>query len=200
MENLFDLLIILFIIYAFLAPLLKKKPPVAKKPEPQTYDDEFQTKEEKSSQEILREIEELFGYKSEEPEISIPQEDEEFLPSKTEKSKTEDFVFQAKTLETTLDEEQSFQRESVTLHPDLQPYDYEGTIPEIEIDEFDYSQLDVYDYSKSEEEKTYEEEVRTFEIALGNIDDIKKAIVYKEIFDTPLALRMRKIKWQRSIY
>lgn len=198
MENLFDLLIILFIIYAFLAPIFKKKPPVAKKPEPRTYDDEVPQKEEKSSQDILREIEELFGYKTEEPEIPFPQDDDEFISINSEKSETEDSYHPTESLEKV--SEKPLQPESVALHPDLQPFDYEGTIPEIEIDEFDYSKLDDFDYSNLDNQKQDEKTIKTFELALSNIDDIKKAIVYKEIFDTPIALRMRKIKWQRSIY
>lgn len=195
MENLFDLLIILFIIYAFLAPIFKKRtPPVHKKPEtiePETFSE---TNKGKSSQEILREVEELFGYKLEEPEAVIHPEDEEIL------------IFDEGLV--TAEENQKFEEEVITksstesleekINQDfkIDAYDYESTIPEIEIDEFDYSKIDGIE---AESQNKIDEE-RTFSIELGNIDDFKKAVVYKEIFDTPIALRMRNIKWQRNIY
>ncbi|MFN4111623.1 MAG: hypothetical protein ACK4G1_05065, partial [Ignavibacteria bacterium] len=85
-------------------------------------------------------------------------------------------------------------------YSELQMYDYEGTIPDIEIDEFDYSKISETDANQlgADSKQTYPE--GTFKIQLNDIDDFKRAFVYKEIFDTPIALRMRKIKWQRNIY
>lgn len=197
MENLFDLLIILFIIYAFLSPILKKRtPPVQKKPETSEPETLPTSEKEKSSQEILREIEELFGYKTEEPEPFPEIEDEEFSqitfePETIEKKsqpKFEDEIASTQPKQT-LEEK---------IHQDFQieAYDYESTIPDTDIDEFDYSKLDTYELEH--EDKTLEG--KKFSLQLSEIDDFKKAVIYKEIFDTPIALRMRKIKWQRNIY
>ncbi|MCX8056528.1 MAG: hypothetical protein N3F03_02825 [Ignavibacteria bacterium] len=203
MDSILDLLIILFIIYAFLAPIFKRKPPVAKKPQPQheAEETEFEGREEKSSQEILREIEELFGYKTpQQPEYEVDtytqEKDEEFTPIKEEKltePQIQESKFEEKVKLASTDFEQK-------VHQDfkIEAYDYEATIPDIEIDEFDYTKLDEYDYTKPEveAEKTHD----SFTFQLNNLDDFKRAIVFKEIFDTPLALRMRRIKWQRNIY
>ncbi len=195
MENLFDLLIILFIIYAFLAPIFKKRiPPDDNNPEPIGYDASSGSKQDKSSQEILKEVEELFGYKSGEPEIIFdngdlpPLDPFEDLHTALEKQKFEEEVVK----------KSSTQSKEEKIHEDfkIEAYDYESTIPETDIEEFDYSKLDVYE---SETEKK-SEEGKTFSIEFSNIDDFKRAVVYKEIFDVPIALRMRNIKWRKSIY
>jgi len=199
MENLLDLLIILFIIYAFLAPILKKKsPPAQKKPMPYEPESSYETREEKSSQEILREIEELFGYSTEAPEPVSKQEDEEFKFFELEPEKIQ------KTSEAKFEEK--FLQESPEIKKDekiayeynygIEAYDYEATIPDTDIENFDYSKLDIYNI---ETEGKLDEE-RAFQLELSGIDDFKKAVIYKEIFDTPIALRMRRIKWQRNIY
>lgn len=206
MENLFDLLIILFIIYALLSPLFKKKP-APQKPFPKTEDQPTVRipEREKTEQEILREIEELFGYTSTpEPEQEPKSETKVVFETKDEESfeieeeyiplpKYEEPKFEEKIKETLTVSDQK-------LHQDffIKTYDYESTLIDVEIDEFDYSRLEVFDYAQSEKET--EVEVKTFTISLSEPDDFKKAIIYKEIFDTPMALRMRKIKWQRNIY
>lgn len=198
MENLFDLLLILFIIYAFLVPLLKKKkPPAQKIPLPQEPQSREEPTTEKSSQDILREIEKFFGYETQpEPETKVEEKDEEFFPVYDDtilsQSKTET-KFEEKLIERHQKAEQKVDKEFL-----IEAYDYESTIPEIEIEDFDYSKIDDYDYTKPEEEEVKTES--QFSIELQQIDDVKKAVVYKEIFDTPLALRMRRIKWQRNIY
>ncbi len=200
MENLFDLLIILFIIYAFLAPLfkvLKKKPtPTQTKPESYQTETYSEVEPEKSSQDILREIEKLFGYETKEPEPIEESKDEEFYSFEPEP-----ITYQRKI-------EPKFEEQVVQITPSqikkedihqefiIEAYDYEATIPETDIDEFDYSKLDVYEIEM--EDKSQIE--KTFTLELSGIDDFKKAVIYKEIFDTPIALRMRRIKWQRNIY
>lgn len=194
MENLIELLIFLFIIYAFLLPMLKKKPTVGKKPEsePIGLDSDVKTSEEKSSQEILREIEELFGYKSKEPEDIVLTDDDEFHSFNQEK-KVEDTSQKFEVSETQIPERIS-ETEKSQSHSELLMYDYEGTIPEIEIDEFDYSKIDDKSIEQLDSNSNQSDEVHTIVIELKKIDDIKKAIIYKEIFDLPIALRMRKIK------
>lgn len=197
MENLFDLLIILFIIYAFLSPIFKKRtPPVQKKPETSEPETLPASEKEKSSQEILREIEELFGYKTEEPEPIPEIEDEEFHQIKSE-PQTIDKLSEPK-FEDEITSAQPKQTLEEKIHQDFQieTYDYESTVPDTDIDEFDYSKLDTYELEH--EDRTLEE--KKFSLQLSDIDDFKKAVIYKEIFDTPIALRMRKIKWQRNIH
>ncbi len=198
MENLFDLLIILFILYALLAPLFRRRtPPPRKHPEtyePETYQEPV---EEKSSQDILREIEELFGYKAEEPEpITESGSDEEFLqfePEQIPVQKLPEQKFEEKVVQKT-----PSQTIEEKIHQDflIEAYAYEATLPDIDIDEFDYSKLDAYNV----ETKNVVKAEKTFKLELNNLDDFKKAVIYKEIFDTPIALRMRNIKWQRNIY
>lgn len=203
MENLFDILIILFIIYAFLSPFFKKKPAGKNQPEqPVEVGNESKPAEEKSSQEILREIEELFGYKIEEEEKEeevLISEDEEFHSPVKKEKKVEENIQQFEKIETRTPTSISVAEKS-HHYPEIQMYDYEGTIPEIEIDEFDYSKISEVNANEIEADskQTYPE--NTFKIQLNDIDDFKRAFVYKEIFDTPIALRMRKIKWQRNIY
>jgi hypothetical protein len=198
MENLFDILIILFIIYALLAPILRRKPPVPQKPAPDYSEDDFEYKEEKSSQEILREVEELFGYSSKKSEEATTQVDEEFrFPEsstlKVEKSETQTQFKQIS------EKEEKFSHQVVSLHPEMEPYDYEGTLQDIEIDQFDYSKIDEFNNDKDVDSNLSAVE-KTFSIQLENIDDFKKAFIYREIFDLPIALRMRRIKWQRNIF
>jgi hypothetical protein len=193
MENLLDLLIILFIIYAFLAPVLKRRtPPVQQKPVPYEPETSNETKEEKSSQEILKEIEELFGYKSEEDEKISKAEDEEFhSPDVVMSQKIPEAKFEEKVVQ--VESRQSLEEK---IHQDfkIEAYDYDATVQDTDIEEYDYSKFENYETEgKLQEEKT-------FELELSGIDDFKKAVIYKEIFDTPLALRMRRIKWQRNIY
>lgn len=203
MEKLFDLLIILFIIYAFLSPFLKKKPPVRQSPKPYEPEPNSSHEEEKSSQEILREIEELFGYQSKEPEKSETENDEEFHQVIPETQKVEE-TFQKFDKEHSTTEVKipvlgrKAEAEKSETQIETQSYNYEETIPEIEIDEFDYSKLDDYEQAKINLNQPSEE--KSFSLQLNEIDDFKKAIIYKEIFDTPIALRMRRIKWQRNIY
>lgn len=197
MENVFDLLIILFIIYAFLAPIFRKRiPPVDKKPSPIDYDASSQPKQEKSSQEILREVEELFGYKLEEQEPLIIENYEDILSTDPfedlhtaiEKQKFEEEVVKKSSTQS--------KKEKIDEDFKIEAYDYESTIPDIDIEEFDYSKIDV---NETETGKKSEEE-KTFAIEFSSLDDFKRAVVYKEIFDTPIALRMRNIKWRRNIY
>lgn len=206
MENLFDLLIILFIIYAFLSPLLKKKkPPIQLPPQPYETETKSEPVAEKSSQDILREIEELFGYKSEKPEEVLTQGDEEFHQVESQTAKSEKSSQKVEKYETAEQNVPTFSEiksttEKIEIHPELESFDYEGTIPETEIDEFDYSKLDDYVYNQVEKETSITDKEKTFSLQLNEIDDFKKAIIYKEIFDSPIALRMRRIKWQRNIY
>ncbi len=39
-----------------------------------------------------------------------------------------------------------------------------------------------------------------FNIKISEFEEIKRAIIYKEIFEPPLALRMRRFQWQRNIH
>lgn len=199
MENLFDLLIILFIIYAFLAPVLKrKKPPVQGRTPNYDAESDSESVNEKSSQNILREIEELFGYKPEtesSPDFDTEKDDEEFHPIYEEKPRVPSSTISK--FEENIKNSDSALEHKIQEELKIDSYNYESTIPEIEIDEFDYSKLDDFVYNQSD---TIQIQYKTFSVDLENIDDIKKAIVYKEIFDTPIALRMRRIKWQRNIY
>lgn len=199
MDNLFDILIVLFIIYAFLSPIFKRKPTGKNKPEhPVEIDNESKPTEEKSSQEILREIEELFGYKTEEQEV-ITSDDEEFHSPTRKEKKMEEGTQQFEKVETRASANISITEKSPP-YSELQMYDYEGTIPDIEIDEFDYSKINEADANQIEIDSKLIHTETTFKIQLSEIDDFKRAFIYKEIFDTPIALRMRKIKWQRNIY
>ncbi len=199
MENLFDLLIILFIIYAFLAPLLKrKKPPVPSRPPTYDTNSDTETVEKKSSQDILREIELLFGYEPETdslPDLDTEKYDEEFKPIYEDKSNITQIT--VPKFEDRIKNSDSALNDKLYEYLMIEPYDYDSTIPEIEIDEFDYSKLDDFAYNKSESIQTLD---KTLSVDLENFDNIKKAIIYKEIFDTPIALRVRRIKWQRNIY
>lgn len=208
MENLLDLLIILFIIYAFLSPLFKKRtPPVQKRPEPVEPEIQTEKYEEKTSQDILKEIEKLFGYPVEEEKpYTYPTDDEviTFEPESSEHKTAYEPKFEEKIVQPKFEEKiilpKLKQKGEDEIHSDffIEAYDYEGTLTDTSIDDFDYSKIDVY--GSDVPEVTKETEKRAFVIELNNMDDLKNAIVYREIFDTPIALRMRKIKWQRSIY
>ena len=202
MENLFDILIILFIIYAFLAPFFKKKPLPKTKPPQFPQDNEKENFEIKTSQrsietkqDILREIEELFG---------IPpstKEDETFL-TEEESLKEDEFSLEDKLK--LQDEFKSKLSQSYPTKP--KPFAIDLDIADYKIDQFDYEwkseeyEIEQYDYEKTMEEPREDIKLSTFTFSISEPDDFKRAIIYKEIFDSPIALRVRKIKWQRSIY
>ncbi len=196
MEDLINIIIYLFIIYLFLSPLFKKKPksrPVETKPD---YEEQILVDDEKSeeisSQNILKEIELLFGRSTESDEAvkeeKIEEEEQKQFESKIYDFKTEEKV-EVKTLH----------KEIIEKDFAIEEYNYEETSNNYEIDEFDYTKIDEESLDTSKEAKKVELE-RTFSIRLQNIDDFKKAFIYKEVFESPLTMRILGLKWRRSIY
>ncbi len=199
MENLIDILIILFILYALLGPVLRKrKPPISEPPVPESSSEETKSQPELEEQKILREIEELFGIKRDEDieQGSSSVEDDEYKPVTVESKKSHESPSEVPIKKVT--SSSTSELESKFSDEILKEYNYEGTIPSIEIDEFDYSKIDEYNLMDSETIAKKSEEY--FNIKISEFEEIKRAIIYKEIFETPLALRMRRFQWQRNIH
>lgn len=195
MEDLINILIYLFIIYLFLSPLFKKKQksrPVETQPD---YEEQIlidEEREEKSSQDILKEIELLFG-RSTESEESVKEEKLEEEEQKQFESKTYDFKSEEKV------EVKTLPKKIIEKDFAIEEYNYEEISDNYEIEEFDYTKIDEESLDTSKEAEKVELE-RTFAISLQSIDDFKKAFVYKEVFESPLAMRILGLKWRRSIY
>lgn len=188
MEDLISILIYAFILYLFLSPLFRKKP--KSHPAETTYEDEYDYEmledqlEDKPSQDILKEIEIFFGHskKSENEEVSSSFE-----------TKTYEFETQEKF------EIKPHSAENIEKDFKIEAYDYEVSANNYEIDEFDYTKIDEEAIEPSKESESAEK-IRTFSISLENVDDFKKAVIYKEIFEIPLAMKLLGLRWRRSIY
>lgn len=194
MEDLINILIYLFILYLFLSPLFRKKTksrPVETKPD---YEEQvlIEEEEEKSSQDILKEIELLFG-RSTEPDGEVTKERLEDEEQRQFESKTFDFKTEEKV------EVKTLPKEIIEKDFAIEAYNYEDSLNNFEIDEFDYTKIEeesVEPSKETEDEKT----VQTFSISLQNVDDFKRAVIYKEIFESPLAMKLLGLKWRRSTY
>lgn len=196
MEDLISILIYAFILYLFLSPLFRKK---SKSPPAETtYEDEYDYEmledqlEEKPSQDILKEIEIFFGHsKKTEIEEETIEKDEEITSSF--ETKTYEFKIQDKF------EIKPHTSENIEKDFKIEAYDYEISGNNYEIDEFDYTKIDEENIESSKESENAEK-IRTFSLSLENVNDFKKAVIYKEIFEVPLAMKLLGLRWRRSIY
>lgn len=197
MKDFLDLIIFLLIIYAILAPLLKKKTPFPDREEEELNfpkDDHAPDSKEKPTQGVLEEIENLFDYEEKLNDIPILIEDTEILEDRFERNKTEfPFTKESSSLSQVSRKTQEKFDNETSLHysEEMSGFDYNSIDEEIET--FDYSS----DFENTEQDK---EELKTFTFNIAEPDDFKRAIIYKEIFDMPVSVKLIRAQWRRNIY
>jgi hypothetical protein len=184
MENIFNILLILFIVYALLSPFLRKKKPQQVQRKQESQREEFAhlsfPQESQPSQDVLAEIEDLLGIKTERE--SFPEEPlkTETVSDYTSKSKPDE-QFQFKTEEEKID---SFKfKAPITVATDARE--------NIKAD-FSYPMVDLHDYeitAKLLAEETAHEE---FDLAFRRYSDLQRGIILKEILDKPRAFIKRR--------
>lgn len=196
MKDFLDLIIFLLIIYAILAPLLKKKTSFPDREEDLNFPKDAHTPEskEKPTQSVLEEIENLFDYEEKLNDIPILIEDTERFEDRFKRNKTEfPFAKESSSLsEASRKTQEKFDNETL-LHysEEISEFDYNSIDKEMEI--FDYSN----DFENTEQDK---EESKTFTFNISEPDDFKRAIIYKEIFDVPVSVKLIRSQWRRNIY
>lgn len=196
MEDFLDLIIFLLIIYAILAPLLKKKTSFPDREEDLNFPKDAHTpnSEEKSTQSVLEEIENLFDNEEKLNDIPILIEDTETIEDRFERDKIE---FPSAKKSSSLSEvnrktQEKFDNETLLNYSEkISGFDYNSIDEEIEA--FDYSS----DFESTEQDK---EELKTFTFNIAEPDDFKRAIIYKEIFDVPVSVKLIRSQWRRNIY
>ncbi|MBU2444502.1 MAG: hypothetical protein KJ666_02870 [Bacteroidetes bacterium] len=192
MDNIFNILLILFIVYALLSPFLKKKKqqqvPKRQEPHSEEFGEATVSQESQPSQDMLAEIEDLLGIKRERetlPDVK-PYEMEIAVDKTSDYQSSEQFQF--KTKEQKVD---SFKFKSPTI-------DHFDTRQKIKAD-FSQPMLDLYDYGKSALPQdsyvvagkyTEEEQVeKEFDLSFEGYGGLQKGIILKEILDKPRVFR-----------
>lgn len=192
MDNIFDILLILFIVYALLSPFLKKKKQKQIPQRPQPQGEEFEevavSQESQPAQDVLAEIEDLLGIKREMDTLpdKKPYEMEITVDETSDYQSSEQFQF--KTKEEKVD---SFKFKATTI-------DHSGTRQKIKAD-FAQPVLDLYDYGKSAlpqdsyvvaDKYTEEGQVeKKFDLTFEGYSNLQKGILLKEILDKPRVFR-----------
>lgn len=192
MDNIFNILLILFIVYALLSPFLKKKKqqqvPKRQEPHSEEFGEVGVPQESQPAQDVLAEIEDLLGIKKERE--TFPEEkpvETEWTTDDASDYKSSDH-FQFKTKEQKVD---SFKFKSPTI-------DHSGTRQKIKAD-FSQPVLDLYDYGKTALPQdsyvvagkyTEEEQVeKEFDLSFEGYGGLQKGIILKEILDKPRVFR-----------
>lgn len=182
MDNIFDILLVLFIVYALLSPFLKKKKsrqiPQGQQPQSEEFEEATVPQGSQPSQDVLTEIEDLLGIKRERE--TVP--DKKHYEMEISGDETSDYQsseqFQFKTKEEKID---SFKFKAPTI-------DHSDSRKKIKSD-FSQPMLDLYDYEKSiiyTEEGQVEKE---FDLKFKGYSNLQKGILLKEILDKPRVFR-----------
>ncbi len=182
MENLFDILLILFIVYALLSPFFRKKKPqqIPKRQEPQQdhYEDVSISDEAEPTQDVLAEIEDLLGIKRERETFPGEKrtETDVIIYDKYSDKSDEQFQFKSKDTQT-----ESFKFKA----PAIKHIDKKKKIEE----DFAQPMLDLYNYG-STAKFNHDEQVKfEFDLSFKGYSDLQKGIIFKEILDQPRAFK-----------
>lgn len=182
MDTIFDILLVLFIVYALLSPFLKKKKskqiPQGQQPQSDDLEEVTIPQESQPSQDVLAEIEDLLGIKRERETIpdKKPYEMEITVDETSDYQSSEQFQF--KTKEHKVD---SFKFKSPTI-------DHSDTIQKIKAD-FSQPMLDLYDYGKSYKYTEEDQVGKKFDLSFEGYSNLQKGIILKEILDKPRVFR-----------
>jgi len=182
MENIFDILLILFIAYALLSPFFKKKKPqqIPKRTEQQQehYEDVSIPDEAETTQDVLAEIEDLLGIKRERETFPDERqtETEVIIDGKYSDKSDDQFKFKSKGTQS-----ESFKFKAAAVeHIDKKK--------KIEAD-FAQPMLDLYNYDSTVKLADEEQVKEKFDISFKGYTDLQKGMIFKEILDKPRAYK-----------